>query len=160
MIILGIDPGASGALAFADFEKGLLDIVDMPTVQVKRMTSIKREISPAMLAAIIKVRHPDVAWLEKVGAMPGNGGSSMFQFGRGVGMIEGVLAALEIPVHYITPQKWQKAVQQREGKDGSRERASQLFPSYASMFLRAKDDGRSDASLIAYYGFTNPGAAG
>ena len=154
MIILGIDPGAGGALAFADFEKGLLDIVDMPTVQVKRMTSIKREISPAMLAAIIKVRRPDV------GAMPGNGGSSMFQFGRGLGMGEGVLAALEIPTHYVTPQRWQKAVQQRQGKDGGRERASQLFPAYASLFLRAKDDGRSDAALIAYYGFTNPGAAG
>jgi crossover junction endodeoxyribonuclease RuvC len=160
VIILGIDPGAGGALAFCNFEKGLLDIVDMPTVQVKRMTSIKNEISPAMLAAIINVRRPDVAWLERVGAMPGNGGSSMFQFGRGVGMIEGALAALEIPVHYITPAKWQRGVQQRQGKGGGRERASQLFPVYASMFLRAKDDGRSDAALIAYYGFTNPGAAG
>ena len=155
MIILGIDPGAGGALAFCDFEKGLLDIVDMPTVQVKRMKTVKREISPAMLAAIINARRPDVAWLEKVGAMPGNGGSSMFQFGRGVGMIEGVLAALEIPTHYITPAKWQRGVQQREGKDGGRERASQLFPAYATMFLRVKDDGRSDSALIAYYGFTN-----
>ncbi len=154
-MILGIDPGGGGALCFADFEKGLLDIVDMPVVEVLRGKKRKREISAAMLAAVIRARRPDVAWLERVSARPGQGVSSMFAFGRGVGTLEGVLAALEIPTHYVTPQKWQKAVQQREGKDGSRERASQLFPAYASMFLRVKDDGRSDAALIAYYGFIN-----
>lgn len=128
MIILGIDPGASGALAFADFEKGLLDIVDMPTVQVKRMTSIKREISPAMLAAIIKARHPDVAWLEKVGAMPGNGGSSMFQFGRGAGMIEGVLAALEIPVHYVTPQNGRRPSSNAKARTADANAPANCFP--------------------------------
>ena len=155
MMILGIDPGGGGALCFADFEKGLLDIVNMPIVALLRNGKIKREISAAMLAAVIRARRPDVAWLEKVGAMPGQGSSSMFQFGRGLGAIEGVLAALEITTHYVTPQKWQKAVGQRVGKDGSRERASQLFPAYAGQFLRVKDDGRSDAALIAYYGFTN-----
>lgn len=154
-MILGIDPGAGGALAFLNLEAGLLDIVDTPIVLVKRGQKMKREISAGMLAAIIRARKPDAAWIEKVNAMPGQGSSSMFQFGRGVGMIEGVLAALEITTHYVTPQKWQKAVEQRPGKDGSRERASQLFPAYAGQFLRVKDDGRSDAALIAYYGFTN-----
>ena len=155
MIILGIDPGAGGALAFADFEKGLLDIVDMPIVALLRNGKIKREISAAMLAAVIRARRPDVAWLEKVGAMPGQGVSSVWAFARGVGALEGVLAALEVETHYVAPRVWQAKVAQRPGKDGGRERASQLFPAYASLFLRAKDDGRSDAALIAYYGFTS-----
>ena len=160
MIILGIDPGASGALAFLNLEAGLLDIVDMPVVVVQRGLKQKREISAPMIAAIIRARRPDVAWLERVNAMPGQGVSSVWAFARGVGALEGVLAALEVETHYVAPRVWQAKVAQRAGKDGGRERASQLFPAYASLFLRAKDDGRSDAALIAYYGFMNPGAAG
>jgi len=159
-MILGIDPGGGGALCFADFEKGLLDIVDMPIVALLRNGKIKREISAAMLAAVIRARRPDVAWLERVNAMPGQGVSSVWAFARGVGALEGVLAALNVPTYYVAPRVWQAKVAQRPGKDGGRERASQLFPAYASMFLRVKDDGRSDAALIAYYGFTNPSAVG
>jgi crossover junction endodeoxyribonuclease RuvC len=67
-------------------------------------------------------------------------------------MIEGVLAALEIPTNYVTPQSWQKAVGARGGKDASRARAAELFPAYAANFTRKKDDGRADAALIAWYG--------
>jgi crossover junction endodeoxyribonuclease RuvC len=74
----------------------------------------------------------------------------MFQFGRGVGVIEGVLAGMQIPLTYYTPQQWQKAAAVRGGKDGSRARAAELFPAYASMFTRAKDDGRADAALMAW----------
>ena len=86
--------------------------------------------------------------------MPGQGVSSMFQFGRGVGMYEGVLAALQVPITYVTPQAWQKAVSAREGKDAGRARAAELFPAYAQMFARKKDDGRADAALMAYWGAT------
>jgi crossover junction endodeoxyribonuclease RuvC len=153
-MIVGIDPGASGALAFFDMEKGTLEIVDMPVIEIERGGKLKREISPHFAAAAIRDFKPRVAWLEKVGAMPGQGVSSMFQFGRGVGLVEGVLAALDVPVNYVTPQAWQKAVGLRGGKDGSRLRAVELFPRYASLFARKKDDGRSDASLIAWYGAT------
>jgi crossover junction endodeoxyribonuclease RuvC len=151
-MILAIDPGAKGALAFFDAVKGTLDIVDCPTVEVKRGAKIKAEISPQMLAAIIRARSPSTAILEKVGAMPGQGVSSMFQFGRGVGMYEGVLAALQVPVTYVTPQAWQKAVGAREGKDAGRARAAELYPAYAQMFARKKDDGRADAALMADWG--------
>ena len=151
-MIVGIDPGAKGALAFFDPVAGTLDIVDIPTVEVKRGAKSKVEISPQMLAAVIGARHPSVAVLEKVGAMPGQGTSSMFQFGRGVGMIEGVLAALHIPIVYITPQGWQKAVGMRGGKDGGRARAAEIFPAYAATFARVKDDGRADAALMAWWG--------
>ena len=107
-----------------------------------------------MLAAIIRARKPDIAIVEVVGAMPGQGVSSMFQFGRGVGMLEGCLAALEIPVTYISPQGWQKAVGARAGKDGNRQRAAEIFPAYAHMFSRVKDDGRADAALMAWWGAT------
>lgn len=152
MTILGIDPGASGGIAFFSMQRGLLSIFDMPTVEVKRGGKNKREVSAAMLNAIIGARDIDAAFVEKVGAMPGQGVSSMFQFGRSVGMIEGVLAALEIPTNYVTPQSWQKAVGARGGKDASRARAAELFPAYAANFSRKKDDGRADAALIAWYG--------
>lgn len=153
-MIVGIDPGASGALAFFDMQKGQLMIVDMPVIEIERGGKVKREISPHFVAAAIRDYQPNVAWIEKVGAMPGQGVSSMFQFGRGVGMLEGVLAGLSVPVNYVTPQAWQKAVGVRGGKDGSRLRAVELFPAKAEFFARKKDDGRAEAALIAWYGAT------
>jgi len=151
-MILAIDPGAKGALAFFRPEQGTLELIDTPTVEVKRGQKLKTEISPQMLAAIIRARNPSIAILEIVGAMPGQGVSSMFQFGRGVGMLEGILSALDIPVTYISPQGWQKAVNARSGKDGNRQRAAELFRAYAHMFSRKKDDGRADAALMAWWG--------
>jgi crossover junction endodeoxyribonuclease RuvC len=154
-MILAIDPGAKGALAFFNPATGALELVDTPTVEVKRGAKTKNEISAQMLAGIIRARSPSEAVVEKVGAMPGQGVSSMFQFGRGVGMIEGVLAALEVPVTYVAPQKWQRDVGARAGKDGNRQRAAELFPAYAQSFARAKDDGRADAALMAWWRATN-----
>ena len=154
MIILGIDPGLSGALAFLNVEDGILDIVDMPTVSITRNNKTKNEVSAPMLASVIRARQVDSAIIEKVGAMRGQGTSSMFSFGRSVGMVEGVLAGLMIPVDYVTPQRWQKSIGVRDGKDGSREIAARLFPAYAAMFMRKKDNGRSDAALIAYWAAT------
>jgi crossover junction endodeoxyribonuclease RuvC len=153
-MIVGIDPGASGAVAFFNPQEGTLEIVDMPVMEVERGGKSKREISPQLLATAIRHKAPRIAYVEKVGAMPGQGVSSMFQFGRGVGMVEGVLAALAIHTSYVTPQRWQKVVEVRGGKDGARLRAIELFPAYASLFARKKDDGRADAALIAWYGAT------
>ena len=76
----------------------------------------------------------------------------MFAFGRSRGMVEGVLGGLNIPMSYVTPQAWRKAMQVREGKDGSRLRAMELFPAYADEFRLKKWDGRAEAALIAYCG--------
>jgi crossover junction endodeoxyribonuclease RuvC len=152
MIILGIDPGLNGALAFYDTVEKTLEIVDMPTVDIVRNQKAKREVSPALLACAIAGKGVKRAYLERVNAMPGQGVTSVFSFGRSTGIIEGVLAAYEIATTIITPQTWQKATQVRDGKDGSRERAMQLFPANADLFARKKDDGRSDAALIAYFG--------
>lgn len=152
MIIIGIDPGLSGAVAFYDTVEGSVEIHDMPTVELARNGKNKREVSAALLANILTSRKADGAFLERVNAMTGQGVSSVFSFGRSSGIVEGILAAYDIPTTLVTPQAWQKAVGQRTGKDGSRERAMQLFPAHADLFKRKKDDGRSDAALIAYYG--------
>lgn len=152
MIIIGIDPGLSGAVAFYDTVTKDIEIHDMPTVEVTRNGKAKRELSAAMLSEILTSRKADGAFLERVNAMAGQGVSSVFSFGRSSGIVEGILAAYDIPTTLVTPQAWQKAVGQRGGKDGSRERAMQLFPAQAALFSRKKDDGRSDAALIAYYG--------
>ena len=152
MRVLGVDPGANGALA-VHFGGRLVDLVDMPTTTVKRGSREVREVNAALLGAVVSRMLPlDAAYLEQVGAMPGQGVSSMFAFGRAVGVIEGVLAALEVPVTKVPPQTWQRSMRVRGGKDGARERAMQLYPADASAFARKKDDGRADASLIAAYG--------
>lgn len=152
MIILGIDPGLSGALAIYNTSEGTVDIIDMPVLEIVRNGKKKREVSAQALANQLVGRNITAAFMERVNAMSGQGVTSVFSFGRSSGIVEGVLAAYDIPTTLVTPQAWQKAVGQRAGKDGSRERAMQLFPAQADLFHRKKDDGRSDAVLIAYYG--------
>jgi crossover junction endodeoxyribonuclease RuvC len=152
MIILGIDPGLSGALALYDTSEQTVEVFDMPALELVRNGKTKREVSAQALANLLAGRGIKAAFLERVNAMPGQGVTSVFSFGRSTGIVEGILAAYDIPTTLVTPQAWQKAVGQRAGKDGSRERAMQLFPAQADLFQRKKDDGRSDAALIAYYG--------
>ena len=154
MIILGIDPGLSGALAFYDTVDHSLILHDMPVVEMVRNGKTKREVSPHLIAEIItgNPKQTARAYVERVSAMPGQGVTSVFSFGRSSGIIEGALAAIGIPYTLVTPQAWMKATGIRAGKDGSRQRAMEVFPMHADLFARKKDDGRSDASLIAYYG--------
>ena len=152
MIILGIDPGLSGALALYNTSDQTVEVFDMPVLELVRNGKKKGEVSAQALANLLAGRGIKAAFLERVNAMPGQGVTSVFSFGRSTGIVEGILAAYDIPTTLVTPQAWQKAVGQRAGKDGSRERAMQLFPAQADLFQRKKDDGRSDAALIAYYG--------
>lgn len=152
MRILGIDPGASGALAVVE-DGQLVALEDMPTLTVRRGQRDVREVNAALLGSVVAQMRPlDAALLEKVGAMPGQGVSSMFAFGRAVGVVEGVLGALQVPYSTVPPQEWQRAMRVRGGKDGARERAMRIYPTRAADFARKKDDGRADAVLIASYG--------
>lgn len=155
MIILGIDPGLNGALSFYDTTAEWLTIVDMPTMSIVRNGKDKREVSAQGVADCILEIRPKRAYIERVGAMPGQGVSSVFSFGRSVGVLEGALACMAVPVTLVTPQVWQKGVQQRSGKDGGRERAMQLFPKQSEQFKLKKHDGRADAALISYFGALN-----
>lgn len=152
MIVVGIDPGLSGAVAVWDLSQKLLAVHDMPTVSIKSGKSTKNQLSEAMLASIIRQVKPEHAYLEFVSAMPGQGVSSMFNFGMGYGAIKGILAALEVPFTTVTPVKWQRDLAVAKGKEGNRLRAAQLFPEFAHLFTRVKDDGRADAALIAHWG--------
>ena len=151
---IGIDVGLGGAIASFGVD-GTLDIYDMPTVEVARNSKLKKEVSAAGLHSIIRYQKPAVCLIEQVAARPGQSVTAMFQFGRFLGQIEGVIAAHEIPISYVQPRVWQKAVDLRGGdtKESSRLRAMELFPGYAEKFRRKKDHGRSDAALIAYHAF-------
>lgn len=148
--ILGIDPGLNGALAFMDDHELL--IYDIPTLAIERNGKNKRQIDLQKLASILRIYKIDHCYLENVNAMPGQGVSSMFQMGRGYGQIEMALAALCIPVTYVTPQKWKKSLAVPKDKDGARQRASQILPQWAHNWPLKKHADRAEAALIAYYG--------
>jgi len=153
MKVIGIDPGLSGAIAIINGTDSLT-VFDMPTVTVERNGKAKRQVSATELAQILKTAKSDDChvFVEKVSAMAGQGVTSVFSFGRSFGMIEGILAALHMPVTYVAPATWVKAVHRGAGKDASRSRAMELFPDNQADFKRVKDDGRSDSALIAYWG--------
>ncbi len=151
MKIAGIDPGNSGAICVFDVTAGMLTILDMPTVEVQSGNTLKRRLSEPMLAELLRPHAIEHCALEQVGAMPGQGVSSMFAFGQSYGAIRGVLAGLRIPITMVTPVKWMRDLKISGGKDANRQRAAQLFPAYAASFARVKDDGRADACLLAYW---------
>jgi crossover junction endodeoxyribonuclease RuvC len=153
--VIGIDPGISGAISvFSAITHTLFDVIDMPTLEVDSGKTKKRHISASGLRDILVCYPTAHVVIERVGAMPGQGVTSMFNFGRSAGIIEGVVVGLKIPHTYVTPQTWTKAVGRAAGKDASRMRAMELFPAKADLFKRAKDDGRADAALIAYWYLT------
>lgn len=152
--VIGIDPGASGAVAILQHDGKFVQVFDMPTVEVKVGGKAKRRISPEMLVAELKLYTDEgaVAWIEHVSAMPGQGVSSMFAFGESFGIARGVLAGLRVPTYTVPPAVWKRALQLNSGKDGSRSKAAQMWPASAGEFKRVKDDGRAEAALIAEYG--------
>jgi crossover junction endodeoxyribonuclease RuvC len=151
---LGIDVGLNGAIALV-VDGELISVVDMPTVTLDRNGKAKRQVSVPELVDIIKQFDPDEAYVEKVFAMAGQGVTSVFSFGRSLGVVEGVLTTMKIKTTLMTPQTWQKGLGMTGGKDGSRARAMELFPEQTALFKRVKDDGRSDAALIALWGSKN-----
>jgi crossover junction endodeoxyribonuclease RuvC len=149
--VLGIDPGLGGALAFLEGDD--LTIHDMPVHRLRRGKASKMEIDLAELARLIDAANPiDHAIVELVGAMPGQGVSSVFAFGKGFGIVLGILAANFVPVTLVAPRRWKSSLQVPAAKDGARARASQLLPRHAGQWVRVKDDGRAEASLMALYG--------
>jgi crossover junction endodeoxyribonuclease RuvC len=148
---LGIDVGLNGAIALV-VDGELISVVDMPTVTLDRNGKAKRQVSVPELVDIIKQFDPNEAYVEKVFAMAGQGVTSVFSFGRSLGVVEGVLTTMKIKTTLMTPQTWQKGLGMTGGKDGSRARAMELFPDQTALFKRVKDDGRSDAALIALWG--------
>ena len=149
---IGIDPGLSGAIAVLTDDS--LQIHDMPVMIVDRNGKAKRQVSANELAELLNLYAGKDChvYVERVSAMAGQGVTSVFSFGRSFGMIEGILAALKMPVTFVAPATWTRAIGRSPGKDASRARAMELFPNYEYFFKRVKDDGRADAALIAHWG--------
>jgi crossover junction endodeoxyribonuclease RuvC len=149
---IGIDPGLSGAIAVLTDDT--LQIHDMPVMTVDRNGKAKRQVSANELAELLNLYAGKDChvYVERVSAMAGQGVTSVFSFGRSFGMIEGILAALKMPVTFVAPATWTRAIGRSPGKDASRARAMELFPNYEYFFKRVKDDGRADAALIAHWG--------
>lgn len=153
--MLGIDPGLSGAFALFTPTTGALVVFDMPTFTLSRGGKAKRDPDATELARLVDAAGPIAhAFVEQVGAMPGQGVSSVFAFGKVFGLALGILAANFIPLTMVAPVKWKRALGVPAEKDGARARASQLLPAHAGLWSRRKDDGRAEAALIAYYGST------
>jgi crossover junction endodeoxyribonuclease RuvC len=145
MRLIGIDPGARGAIAL--FVDGVFErVCDMPCVAVKG----KARIDCAALGSMLRELAPDAAVIEQVASMPRQGVASMFAFGMAYGAVLGVCGALEIPVTLVTAVEWKGALRVR-ASDDPRVRASQLIPKAAKHWPRVRDDGRAEACLIAHY---------
>ena len=145
-MIIGIDPGKSGACALIDTNI-VVDFFDMPWKD-KQVDVV--ELSD-MLSFWRNIYEPECLVVEHVHAMPKQGVSSTFQFGVSYGIVIGCAYTLGFDVVFVTPQKWKKALGLSSDKDESRMLATRLWPDNADAFSRKKDDGRAEAALIAYW---------
>ena len=153
MRILGIDPGLSGAIAILE-EKKVLSIFDMPVMADGKKN--KRQLNSAQLVNIIRENivgaHEIAVIVEQVNAMPGQGVTSMFNFGQTFGAIKGICAALELPIFFVRPSKWKKHFELiNSSKDSSRTKVIEMYPSLSNQLSKKKDVNKSDAILIARY---------
>jgi crossover junction endodeoxyribonuclease RuvC len=153
MIIFGIDPGISGAISVLENKK-VIEIFDMPTMIDGKKN--KKQVNGAQVTNIIKERLDDekeiAVVVEHVNAMPGQGVTSMFNFGQSFGVIKGICSALSLPIHFVRPTKWKKHFNLiKTNKDASRTKVIQVYPEISSKLSRKKDANKADAILIARY---------
>lgn len=149
-MIIGVDPGKSGALARLDDAGRLLEVADMPVVGPIISAHLLDEIVHNWVDPMFDPPY-GTAVIEDVHAMPKQGVSSVFSFGRSLGVAEGVLAGNGLSLRYVSPAKWKRALGLGNDKGVSRRRAIELWPEHAKAFARVKDDGRAEAALIAYW---------
>ena len=155
MLIIGIDPGISGSICF--FENGkIIDVVEMPTMTEGKKN--KRQVNGAQVYNEILKRinksekHNVRVVIEQVSAMPGQGVTSMFNFGQSFGILKGICSAMQLPLFFIRPAKWKKYFGLiNSEKDASRTKAIEMFPYYSSNLSKKKDSNKADAILIASF---------
>ncbi len=153
MRIIGIDPGLSGAIAILE-DKKVLDLFEMPVMAEGKKN--KKQLNSAQLVNIIKNslenENETAIVVEQVNAMPGQGVTSMFNFGQSFGAIKGVSAALNLPIFFVRPSKWKKYFELlNSSKDASRTKVIEMYPSLSDQLAKKKDVNKSDAILIARY---------
>ena len=153
MRIFGIDPGIAGAVAILD-EKKIVDVIDLPTMSDGKKN--KKQLNSAHLSQYISDNIIDinktVVVVEQVNAMPGQGVTSMFNFGQSFGVIKGICAAMQLPIFFVRPVKWKKHFELiNSQKDASRTKAIEMFPKISSILSKKKDSNKADAILIASF---------
>ena len=155
MLIIGIDPGISGSICF--FEDGkILDVIEMPTMAEGKKN--KRQVNGAQLYNEIstkinlKKKHDIRVIIEQVSAMPGQGVTSMFNFGQSFGILKGICSAMQLPMYFVRPAKWKKYFGLiNSEKDASRTKAIEIFPYFSTNLSKKKDSNKADAILIASF---------
>ena len=153
MMIFGIDPGISGAISILENKK-VIEVFEMPTMIDGKKN--KKQVNGSQLTNIIKERLSDgketIVVVEHVNAMPGQGVTSMFNFGQSFGVIKGVCSALSLPIYFVRPTKWKKYFNLiKTNKDASRTKVIEVYPEISSQLSRKKDANKADAILIARY---------
>jgi crossover junction endodeoxyribonuclease RuvC len=157
MLIIGIDPGISGSICF--FQDGVIkDVVEMPTMIEGKKN--KKQVNGSQIFNEIseKIKNMDKknikVVIEHVTAMPGQGVTSMFNFGQSFGILKGICSAMQLSVYFVRPTKWKKYFNLiNSEKDASRTRAIEIFPYYSSHLSKKKDSNKADAILIASFFF-------
>ena len=155
MLIIGIDPGISGSICF--FNEGkIIDVVEMPTMIEGKKN--KKQVNGAQIfneisAKIKELEKKDIKIvIEQVSAMPGQGVTSMFNFGQSYGVLKGICSAMQLPMYFVRPAKWKKYFNLiNSEKDASRTRAIEIFPYFSSQLSRKKDSNKADAILLASF---------
>ena len=155
MLVIGIDPGISGSICF--FQDGkIIDVVEMPTMTEGKKNKKQvngSQIFNEILFRIKKLDKKDVkVIIEQVSAMPGQGVTSMFNFGQSFGILKGICSAMQLPMYFVRPAKWKKYFNLiNSEKDASRTRAIEIFPYFSGQLSRKKDSNKADAILIASF---------
>ena len=155
MLIIAIDPGINGAICF--FENGeVKDVIEMPTMAEGKKN--KRQVNGHQMynELSFRIKKHDLGNInvvvEQVSAMPGQGVTSMFNFGQSFGVIKGICAAMQLPIFFVRPAKWKKHFELiNTQKDASRTKAIQMFPKISSLLSKKKDSNKADAILIASF---------
>ena len=155
MLIIGIDPGISGSICF--FKDGkILDVIEMPTMTEGKKNKKQvngSQIYNEILKRVNKLETNDIRVIvEQVSAMPGQGVTSMFNFGQSFGILKGICSAMQLPIYFVRPAKWKKYFNLiNSEKDASRTRAIEIFPYFSSQLSKKKDANKADAILIASF---------
>ena len=155
MLIIGIDPGISGSICF--FEDGkILDVIEMPTMTEGKKNKKQVNGSQIYNEVFYRIKQTDKkeikVIIEQVSAMPGQGVTSMFNFGQSYGILKGICSAMRLPMYFVRPAKWKKYFNLiNSEKDASRTRAIEIFPYFSSQLSRKKDSNKADAILIASF---------
>ena len=153
MKVIGIDPGLNGAIAVLQ-ENKVKEIFDVPVMPEGKKN--KRQLNSAQLVKLLKDIISDneeiAVVVENVSAMPGQGVTSMFNFGQTFGAIKGICAALGLPIFFVRPAKWKKHFDLiNSSKDASRTKVIEMYPSISPRLTKKKDVNKADAILIARY---------